>query len=358
MAIVHADNFSIYGTNVSLLGNGVYTVDSSASVHLQSDPDGISSGHVLQVTYSSDAGIRYALPSTTTTLGAAARVWFPALPGADSESVAIFDFRTSGNGTKVFLTLNPAGQLRIAGMTSGEITTDVPAITAQGWYHIEMKVVEADAASTVEVRVEGITVIDETGLTLGSNTTPFGILKIGMRNNNPSGAVEWYTKDYVIWNASGSYNTDFLGSVLVHSLLPDSDVSLNWTPSTGTTGWDILDNIPPNDSEYISAPYSATAPNYPDPYVATLTDLPVETTSVKAVISFVRAAKSDGGDGSLQVGVISDPSGTPATALGADRPITVAQTYWRDVFEVDPATSAAWLPQAVNDAEIQINRTS
>ncbi len=71
-------------------------------------------------------------------------------------------------------------------------------------------------------------------------------------------------------------------------------------------------------------------------------------------MTVVRAGKFDGGDGTLQNGLIS--AATPVN--GSDRPITVSQTYWRDIFEEDPATVAPWLPAAVNLVQMQINRTS
>ena len=54
------------------------------------------------------------------------------------------------------------------------------------------------------------------------------------------------------------------------------------------------------------------------------------------------------GGGNLQMAMKSGAS----TGLGSDRPMTVAFTYWQDVFEVDPATSAQWLPAAVNAANL------
>jgi hypothetical protein len=71
-------------------------------------------------------------------------------------------------------------------------------------------------------------------------------------------------------------------------------------------------------------------------------------------MTIVRAAKTDGGDGSLQVSVVS--SGTAGD--GTNRPITVAQTYWTDVHDLDPHTSAAWTPTTVNAAQLKINRTA
>ncbi len=355
MSLVHADNFSIYGTTVALLLNGIYAQTDGTT--LVTDPDGISGGHVARITGSGQNtetnGLRFVLPSSQNKVGISQRIWLPALQSSTIPCAVFAQFRDGANAIMVTITADTTGRLRAhAGdsQSAAVLTSTNPVITANGWYHLETVV--NNSANTVEVRVEGITVISGT-ITIASDIAQ---VMATSRTSNTSAGYTWYTKDYVIWNGAGSFNNDFLGSVLVANLMPTADIDLNWTPSTGTAGWSILDNIPPVDTTYLSAPYNAGA--YEDPYVGELSDLPVETTSVKGLITFVRASKSDGGDGTLQVGLISDPAGTPATVLGADRAITVAQTYWRDVFEVDPKTSALWLPAAVNLAQLQLDRTT
>lgn len=355
MSLVHADNFTIYGLDESFMLNGIYA--NIQGMSLSADPDGVSTGDVVRITgqgqNNENQNFRFVLPSSQNKVGVPQRIWLPALQSGTNPCAVLVQFLDVSNSPMVTITTDPTGRIRAhAGdsQTSVILSSTNPVITANGWYHMETVV--NNSANTVEVRIEGITVISGT-ISIASD---IAIIAWGSRTSITSAGFLWYLKDLVVWNGSGSFNNDFLGSVLVTNLIPTSDVDLNWTPSTGSDGFSILDNIPPVDSIFLSAPYNGGA--YEDPYVGTMSDLPVETTSVKGVITFVRAAKSDGGDGSLQVGIISDPAGTPATVLGADRPITVAQTYWRDVFEVDPKTSALWLPQAVNDAEIQLDRTT
>lgn len=362
MALVHADNFSIYGTNAGLLLNGVYADVNGALI---TDPDGVSSGRVFDngnpLVNTSFTTLRHVFTgAASNTAGIAMRVWLATLP---SNSVAVpwpMMFRDVSNNNVAVLRINTTGRIEVA-LTGGSVyTTTLPVVTANGWYHIEMKFTNVITSSqaSFEVRVEGITVLTQTAVAC-TGSAAIAQVALGGSNNFGPTMPNWRAKDLVVWDSSGSYNNDFLGSVLVATLAPTSDISLNWTPSSGTNGWSILDNIPPVDTTYLSAPYNAGGPPFfPNPYVGVLSDLPVTATSVKGLITYVRAAKSDGGDGNLQIGLISDPTGTPATVLGANRPITVAQTYWRDIFEVDPKTSAPWLPPAVNAARIQLNRTA
>lgn len=350
MAIEHMDNFSIYGSSVAVMLNGVYAEVSGQSA-LVADPDGISSGSVYRQLSSAaaQATLRYVWSTSKATMGQAIRVWMNQLPTIDQDRPRVISYRNGSNVEFAYVIIETTGRLTFTDGTT-TITTTNPVIAANGWYHIEVKYSRSGVGS-IEIRVEGITVMLSSNLGYVGAANIFQTALHYFGNNFGSTIVYW--KDLVLWDGTGTYNNDFLGSVLVYNLAPISDVSLNWTPSTGAVGWSILDNVPPNDAQFLSAPNPP-----PLPYVAEINNLPVDVTSVKGIMTMVRAAKTDGGDANLQIGVISDPAGVPATALGANRPITVAQTYWRDVFETDPKTAAPWLPSAVNVARLQMNRTA
>jgi hypothetical protein len=362
MSIIHMDNFTIYGNSANLLNN-VYISNNGCTV--ENDPDGVSPGKVLRIPQVGGGGgnyahLRFPLPTFQTTIGMAGRFWLTALPTSPFNHPAPFVFKNNLNEILYSLIVTTTGRLaiRVGSFDDADsfvVQTTNPVVGATGWYHLEMKYFLSDTVGTLEVRVEGATVLttapgDTWPLTTGTAT----IAQVEIANDptGTSSAVETFFKDLVIWDANGTQNNNFLGSVIVTNLIPTADAALNWVPSTGTTGFNLLDNIPPNGAEYITA---IDPP--PAPYVGIMSDLPNDVTSVKAIMTMVRAAKTDGGDASLQVGVISDPLGTPTTALGANRPINTTQNYWRDVFEVDPDTAAAWLPNAVNAARIRLNRT-
>lgn len=355
--IIHADNFSMYGTNVNLMLNGIYAGVSGAS--LVADPDGISPGYVFKADSNgsnSNTPWRYVFQTgNTDSAGVALRMWWPSLPTNNFARTKVIEFRSNANEALAHLSLTSAGNIEVRILSDTDpynetyFVTDFPVVTAQGWYHVELRY-DSGVSAGFELRVEGVPVLSADGV-LGNSAQ---IAQAACYRQNISGDVAHFIKDLVIWTTEGTYNTDFLGTVLVTNLRPTADVSLNWAPSTGTNGWSILDNSPPDNAQYISAEDLPI----PGAYVGELSNLPVEATSVKALVTFVRAAKIDGGDGSLQAGLISSPASDPATSLGANRPITVAQTYWRDVFEIDPKTGAPWLPPAVNQAQLRINRTT
>tara|TARA_B100000678_G_scaffold289414_1_gene299912 strand:- start:12356 stop:13384 length:1029 start_codon:yes stop_codon:yes gene_type:complete len=317
------------------------------------DPDPNVTGNVLRVRQVTNNNysehLRYVLSSGQNVAGMAARVYFPSLPGANVYTPQIFNFNDGGNNRQVALTLDSTGACRVRfdmNDTEEQYATPGPVFVAGTWHHIEMKV--DFTAGDIEVRVEGVPVIELTGKDIG--TGPCAQVAFG--NQNGVGQIQspqWiFYKDFVIWDGQGSENNDFFGNVQVYMLDLVSDIVMPWTPSTGTTGWNLLDESPANDADYISADDTP-----PAACQFGLSDLPEDVTSIRGIKTFIRARKTDGGDGNLQVSMNSD--GTDGN--GNDRPITTIYTYWTDVFPLDPATDLPWTRFAVNEASIKVSRT-
>lgn len=360
MAINWMDNFNIYGTDAgrsARLLNGVYAETTRAD--LQVDPDPTAGGGQVLRKYGGGLGgdFRKVLNTARVTVGAAARFWFSNLPTVvgDSECPTMFSFRDVNNLIQVDITIDPSGNIIARRQDNGAqvqlgITAN-PAIVANAWKHVEAKVKIDNAVGTVEVRVEGVVVLNLAGLDTYSNQigSIASIQQVGQKSCQDAAGPTMYMKDYIIWDTTTGFNNDFMGSCQVLKIIPDGDVALNWTTSAGLTGFNLInEGTPDDDGSYISAPTPA-----PAAYKCSLSDLPANVTSVRGVMPIHRSRKTDGGDGNIQVGAISGAS----TGLGADRPITTAYTYWYDVFDTDPATAAAWSRVSVNAMNLQINRT-
>jgi len=356
MSIDFCDNFTVYGGNTAFLTNGMYAsaVEQATVVFaLSVDPDGLSGGRVLHWQSPTDNGVnvfcRCVLDTPHEKVGMALRQWLSQLPFSGVRP-APMSWRDASNNRLAFVSVSTTGQLMFTNVGSGVTYTTVgPVISANGWWHIEAMIDVSDGS--FDVRVEGLSVLSGTGENFGANP----VAQTAFEQIGGGGGWDVFIKDFVRWNGDGAHNNDFLGTVIVALLNPTADVALNWTPTPGgSAGAMILSNIPPQDGvQYIDAPNPP-----PAAYVASMSDLSPDVTSVKAVMTMVRAQKLDGGDASLQTGIISSPLAAPATVLGANRPITVAPTYWHDIFETDPKTGAPWLPSAVNAANMQINRTT
>lgn len=351
MALQWADTFNIYGTNTAFMTNGLYA--QADSVTLLADPDPTATGNVIRYDWNSvtESALRFVLSANKTTLGWAKRMWFAALPS--SNPVQIMSFNDASNTANVAIHVTSTGALLVtAGKNSSStaLGTSPVAIAANGWNHIEVKVLFSTTVGTVDIRVNGSPVYSLSGVNTAPTTNAF-CSQVVCSGNATVGTRAWnsvcYDKDFVLWDTSGSFNNTFLGPVQCLDTLTDGDSSLTWTPNSGSTGFNILAHIPPqDDSSYIGAATALTS-------TFTLANLPSNVSSVRGNVMKLRARKIDGGDGNTQVGLKSGAS----TSLGANRAITTAYTYWFDVNETDPATGAQWTPVAFNSAIFQLART-
>lgn len=355
------DDFSSYGLGADTAArqistlrmlNGLYAeVGGASKAILWPDPDPTEAGQaVLRVgsnNTESDARVRKVLSAPQTTVGVAARYWLDNLPSGAGYNV----FVSFLNVTLVKLCElreDPSGYLEVYNGSGVRIArSDAPVIISNAWRHIETKVVFDAVAGEVEVRLEGVTVINEVGVnTVGAAATP--TCQNVCLNGKTGGTPMMYVKDYIIWDGSGAVNNDFLGSCQVYKIVPDGDVSLGWTPSAGAVGWDLInESTPPDDAAYISAD-----PTPPPLSQFSMTDLPDDVTSVKGVMFLQRSRKSDGGDGNVQVSLTDGVN----TEAGVDRAITTAWTYWTDMFNLAP-DGLNWSKAKVNAVQATIDRT-
>jgi hypothetical protein len=366
----HCDNFEIYGGNAGYMLDGVFA-QRNATMLLNPDPTGTGE-YVAAFTSSLNACcLRYVYrQGAVTTPGFAGRFYLSSLP--QGYVASFLQLRDAGNAAQLTFSITTTGQIQVRrgfepnafGGGGGAViaTSALPVVTAHAWHHVEVMATIHDTAGAIEVRVNAVPV---DGLVLTDldtkATATAGCSQIVHSNGQVFGATfdssgatsidcpTLYMKDYIVYSDAGDTINDFLGTVIVLGLRPDSDVSSGWTPSSGSDQYALIDEAPPNDAGYISA-------GSPPPAAAILgfENLPDDVTSVRALMTMVRARKVDGGDGNLQVSLISNGD----TGDGADRPITTAQTYWRDNFERDPDTAAAWTPAGVDAARLKLNRTT
>lgn len=352
MSLEHMENWQVYGIGGEAhLSDGVYAIATTAGI--KADPDPSGSGLPVLAMDGGFGGydLRYVLNAQVATLGIAMRIYVPALPSSGGPH--FIRLSNAAAGRLCYFRIMPTGQIALFNNSDTLLGTSDLAwkLTANAWHHVEVKLTANAATGAVEIRVDGVSALTATGLnTVGANAGPIAMVDIS-GSDQASNNTPIFFKDWVIWNTNGAHNNDFFGTVQVVSLIPNSDTTLGaWTLTGDTHGWSILDNVPVDDTKYLDAAFPGAIGV---PCQFGLTDLPIDVTSVRALQTFVRATKTDGGDGNLQTSIVSGASVAP----GVDRPITSAFTYWKDVFEVDPATAAPWTIAAANSAELKMNRT-
>jgi len=159
---------------------------------------------------------------------------------------------------QVTLGTNSAGAFQFyRGTTAGTAIGSASAaglVTPLTWHYLEIKITVSNTSTgTVELRVDGNSVITATGLnTQATANTVVNQVRYGEMNNAANLAPMLYDDLYLFDNSGGSLNT-FLGPRTIRTLMPAGAGDLTqWTPSTGNN-WQCVDEIPPNDdTDFVS----------------------------------------------------------------------------------------------------------
>jgi hypothetical protein len=355
MSIQWMDDFKGYGGTITHMLDGTPWVDYVNS-SLLDDPDPNITGWVLRVNSSGGASnftsnVRLALPTPTQKVGIACRVWLTTLPDGPSHAFS-FHWQTTGNGMKYHFSIQPNGSIKLyrGSNYSGRVLVAdsvAPVVFAGTWNHLEFWI---DCVTGVYAAYkEGIAISALTGTDATPPGSTTGIVSFadeepgaGATNTNP------YIKDLVVMDGLGSTNNNKIGPVTIYRLSPISDVSGGWTPSTGTSVSATIDEDDVSDVDYASAVWPA-----PAAHIMNLEDVPADVVSIRGAMLWGRMRKSDGGDGQVQMSIISNG----VAGAGTDRAISTSFAYYWDVKEFDPNTSAAWTPTALNAATFKLNRT-
>lgn len=338
------DGFDHYG-NTAALTNGAWANNGSHSVVTDTPRTG---AYCMQAATSDFA--RRVLGKSVTAAGMGMGIRLPTLP-SDNDRCGPICFLDGAATTLVSVVIQTTGAIAIKrGSPNGGtvLATSTALITAGSWFHLEARAVISDTVGSVEVRLNGETIVTVSGVDTNPASGLGEISQIAIGNNTPGLAFRY--DDVFVWDTTGTDNNDFFGDRRVFTLMPTANGALDeWAKSSGTSAFDLLDEVPADgDTSYI---YAAAADAQTS---ITFGDLPADIITVSGVQTVLQAKKTEAGTCNVKLGVISDGD----TLEGDDHAIGVSYGYIHDVFELDPATGEAWLPAAVNDVAMLIDRTA
>jgi hypothetical protein len=188
------------------------------------------------------------------------------------------------------------------------LATGTTLLAVASYYYIEFKGIIHDTTGSYEVRIDGVS---EAALTAsgvdtrnGGTTGQWDRIRVGTA---ASGAFCYFDDLYVCDQSGVAPRNTFLGSVKVETLLPQTDAvaagsNAGLTPSTGTDHGALVDENPPNTSDYNSSPTVGLKDTYNYPSLTlTGTILGIQTnlyvqksdTAARTVCAVVRAGGTD-----------------------------------------------------------------
>jgi hypothetical protein len=338
------EHYGLGGTGIANALNGAYASFGTDSTIINTNARTGSNSLSCQ----GSSSWRRVFSQSRTKFGVGAAFYLASLPGI-AKSTQAFSFLDNNAAAQVTFFIDTSGTISAWSAAGGVgstlyARTTSPVVPARAYTHIEV-MAECDDSAVVEVRVNGVTVLNATGL--DTDPTTFGSIAQVAASVGFSDAG-FIIDDLFAWNDQGSFNNNFIGDKKVYTSYPSADTAqADWVPSVGGTGWNLLATVPPNDAaDYVEADNAGELSVY------AFDDLPTNVV-IAGVATALRTWKTDAGSSHVTAGLLSGS----ANADGADHSITSAPTYWGDVFEADPATGALWTVAALNAAQVYIDRT-
>lgn len=211
------------------------------------------------------------------------------------------------------------------------------------WHYIEMKVVCHNTNGSIEVRVNGCPIINVESVNTratGSSNDYLTRACIGRYNNAMYHEAYWMIDDYYVADGAGSTNNDFLGPVVVETLFPDGDDSVNFSTNTPNAhyrnvGWKhALDTTDYNEDN--------TSGNRD---IFTLPALSGNMEEIHGVVGWV-FAKAVTTNTDYSIVLSSNGTETESANITANTSGNGHTTGF--IVETDPDTSNAWTPATIN----------
>lgn len=254
------------------------------------------------------------------------------------------DIEWLGNGSvlNVNLRFNSDGSIRAF---NGDSAAGV--ITINTWYYIEVKVKIDNSAGAVEVYVNGVQVIDVTGV---DNQASTNAVTENIYFRGAIGTLE-YIDDIYLCDVAGAVNNDFLGPGSVTAFLPDgAGTNTDFTPSAGANFENVDDNPSDDDTTYNESTGIGDKDDYSFASVVALKGniLGVQLTSC--------ARNADVGSVNMKNFVRS--GGTPAEVEIGNLALINTYAMLSTIWEEEPTDSVSWDTTKIDAATFGVKHES
>ena len=248
---------------------------------------------------------------------------------------------------EIYWTSPVANQFRIRVRNGGGavLADSAPIRLDQGaWRYMEFKFNIHDSTGNVEVRRDGVTVLNLTNVDTrnGGTTANIHTIQFGQSADNGNGALD----DVYVLKNDGSGLTDFLGEVEVEGMYPVANG--NYSEQTGSDGNStdnfllVDDNTSVNDNDFVTSGTTGHRDTYQ------LSNLARPNAIIHGVLLAHRSRRTDTNQRSIRR--ILRSAGVDNS--GADIPLPTSFVWNHEVFEMNPTTATNWTVSSINGLEL------
>jgi hypothetical protein len=238
----------------------------------------------------------------------------------------------NGTSKKLFLFKNTTGTTVATGTTT---------LLADSWYYAELKVVFGTTGS-YELKLGGVTEVSSGSADTTQTANDYATNVLFDVYNSVSNSMKIIADIYICDTTGSAPHNDFLGMVIVDTLFPTTDNSVQFTPLSSTNASNVDETTVDDDTTYNSSSTST--------HVDTFNHgaLPVTPTTIFAAKITHKARKDDVAARSSRNKLIS--GGT--TSSGTSVALSTSYQYLPDIYTQNPDTSTAWTKTTIDATKI------
>lgn len=262
---------------------------------------------------------------------------------------AILNFKDAGS-QQCELRYNMTSGLWSVQRAGSTVASATSLISLASFHYIEFKATIHNSAGVAAVRVNGVEIINATGLDTQNTANAYiNELRIGSATDDYRDAC--FDDLYLLETAGGGL-VDFLGDVRIECIRPTGNgASSQWVGSDGNSvdNYALVDETTPNDdTDYVESQIVADKDTYAFGNLATVSG------TVYAVQILPYARKTDAGARSIK-SIARLSGGTEED--GTERALLTTYQYFADIRETKPG-GGAWSIADVNGAEFGVKVTT
>lgn len=254
-----------------------------------------------------------------------------------------FRFGTAANANEIAILMGESGIVYCYQGATLRGTTGPNVYPVNAYYWLEAQVVWGTGTATVEVRLNGAPILVFSGLTIAE------ITRVQLGHNGSNTAANLLFDDWIIYDNTNTVNNTWMGDTFVIVAPPNADSTPNdWTPSSGSNRWDMIDELIPNDADFITA----TAVGNVNQFTHTAPTLPAG--AVAAVAVQVRAFKTDAGASTIEIGASSAGNNEMSSPIA----LGTGVASYSHILNKDPNGAVPWSQSAAQAAQLRARRNT
>lgn len=215
------------------------------------------------------------------------------------------------------------------------VATGITPLIEDQWYNFQIHY-QLNSSGIYETRLNGVNEFSFAGNTTNSGSAITALVVPNSPNN------QIHIDGIVVNDTSGGVENTWPGLIKAVSTLPDDDSATNdaWSRSTGTDGYVLVDERPPNTSDYVYSTVNGQQQGFTfGPH-----GLPAQATIVSVIHEhYMRKVTA----GQVKLGMKSGATETLTGALDLDTSFKIMQNRQT----TDPNTAAAWTLSNADNVE-------